>query len=737
MAKSKARFLGEILGSDGKIEKAKTDAAVTAGPNLSLAADGTLTTTTLPLSGGTLTGLVQSNSTIQTTANIKVGGYLLFDGNDDFTGSDYYTIQDDVSTDVLRIGRNFNTTDCLELNSTGDLHLKGGNLTVSGNIIVGGTVDGVDIAARDAVLTSTTTTAGAALPKAGGTMTGTLAMGANAITSTGSISSGAITLDGSQGVKVIQNQQIQNPPSNEADFYQGIGFRNTSTNHAFSIGYGSGGKFVLNYFDNSTTYSRLFDISSTGNATFTGNISSGNITSSGQISATTLNATNTGGYGTIEVGGSSGAFIDLKKPASDDYDIRIVTDAGTGGRIQSNGVFDIDAVGDITLDADGGDINLKDNGTSMASFTTSAATFAGNILVSGTVDGVDIAARDAVLTSTTTTANAALPKAGGTMTGNLAINSGSPELYFGTTGNHYNWRIAAQELVNEGFEIAVGSQDTDYSNDTYVNKFVVKASGNVGIGTNSPQDALDLYDADDNVGIYFHTATSGVGGGDGLRVGLNNTHAFVWNYENTPISFGTNGSQKATILANGNVGIGESNPATKLDVAGLIKVAENSNTAFYGGDYVRVFGSGQEYGFRNSGGATKANISMSGNSYFNGGNVGIGTSSPTAKLQISYNGGHTSGNVALANSSLDLYNPLAANTDEKGSVLTFSDNYFGGSSYSRTTRAAIKGGTDTVGNTADGFLAFYTDSGGANSMPERMRINHDGYVGIGTDCSYS
>ena len=144
------------------------------------ARDAVLTSTTttagaaLPKAGGTVTGLVQSNSTIQTTANIKVGGYLLFDANDDFTGSDYYTIQDDASTDVLRIGRNFNTTDCLELNSTGDLHLKGGNLTVSGNIALSGTVDGVDIAARDAVLTSTTTTAGAALPKAGGTMTGTL-----------------------------------------------------------------------------------------------------------------------------------------------------------------------------------------------------------------------------------------------------------------------------------------------------------------------------------------------------------------------------------------------------------------------------------------------------------------------------------------------------------------------------------------------------------------------------------
>jgi|TARA_R110000744_G_scaffold12832_1_gene37849 hypothetical protein len=46
-----------------------------------------------------------------------------------------------------------------------------------------------------------------------------------------------------------------------------------------------------------------------------------------------------------------------------------------------------------------------------------------NLVVGGTVDGVDIAARDAVLTTTTTTANAALPKAGGTMTGNLVLNA--------------------------------------------------------------------------------------------------------------------------------------------------------------------------------------------------------------------------------------------------------------------------------------------------------------------------
>ena len=58
---------------------------------------------------------------------------------------------------------------------------------------------------------------------------------------------------------------------------------------------------------------------------------------------------------------------------------------------------------------------IEDNSTN--------ADITGNLTIGGTVDGVDIAARDAVLTSTTTTANAALPKAGGTMTGNLVLSS--------------------------------------------------------------------------------------------------------------------------------------------------------------------------------------------------------------------------------------------------------------------------------------------------------------------------
>ena len=66
-------------------------------------------------------------------------------------------------------------------------------LYVGGNVTLSGTVDGIDIATRDAILTSTTTTASAALPKAGGTMSGAIAMGGQNITGAGTITGTTLT----------------------------------------------------------------------------------------------------------------------------------------------------------------------------------------------------------------------------------------------------------------------------------------------------------------------------------------------------------------------------------------------------------------------------------------------------------------------------------------------------------------------------------------------------------------
>lgn len=76
--------------------------------------------------------------------------------------------------------------------------------------------------------------------------------------------------------------------------------------------------------------------------------------------------------------------------------------------------------------------DLASSGVTLTSTTTTAdaalaragGTMTGNLAMgTNLVDGVDVSARDAVLTDTTTKATAALPKAGGAMTGAITTNS--------------------------------------------------------------------------------------------------------------------------------------------------------------------------------------------------------------------------------------------------------------------------------------------------------------------------
>ena len=91
------------------------------------------------------------------------------------------------------------TIDTVTATANAALPKAGGALT--GAVTTNSTFDGVDIATRDGVLTSTTATAAAALPKAGGTMTGVIA----GFTSTGiddNATSTAITIDSSERVVI-------------------------------------------------------------------------------------------------------------------------------------------------------------------------------------------------------------------------------------------------------------------------------------------------------------------------------------------------------------------------------------------------------------------------------------------------------------------------------------------------------------------------------------------------------
>lgn len=79
---------------------------------------------------------------------------------------------------------------------------------------------------------------------------------------------------------------------------------------------------------NSPTY-RL-DVAGTGR--FTSNFEvTGNVKSTGTIYGPGLILSNSSGFSSIEVGAPNGGYIDLKRPESDDYDLRMITDSTIEG----------------------------------------------------------------------------------------------------------------------------------------------------------------------------------------------------------------------------------------------------------------------------------------------------------------------------------------------------------------------------------------------------------------------
>ena len=220
--------------------------------------DGEYTLTTHAMASGSAQGglnaLTVNKDFAQLTKEIRIADTPRSSGSTDLSRMflNYDGAQTGVPAADIGLYNQSNTTSypLIALATTG--------VSVTGNLAVSGTVDGIDIASRDAVLTSTTTTAGAALPKSGGTMTGNIAH-AGAFT----IDAGAdITLDSDGGNLYI------------ADGGTNIGNLSNASNDFSIQSMVNNGDLVFKGVDGGSTITALsLDMSDAGAATFNGLVS--------------------------------------------------------------------------------------------------------------------------------------------------------------------------------------------------------------------------------------------------------------------------------------------------------------------------------------------------------------------------------------------------------------------------------------------------------------------------------
>jgi len=314
------------------------------------------------------------------------------------------------------------------------------------------------------------------------------------------------------------------------------------------------------------------------------------------------------------------------------------------------------------------------NGT-IANFTTSTA----NITL-GTIP---------TLTAGTTTGTAGIFTSGtiptlttGTTTGTAGIFT-SGTITTGTIGT----LVATGTITGSTNVVNIGS-----------GQIYKDASGNVGIGTASPAGKLDVN------GCLRTTGQTIPASGVGAEMVYASNAAGFYGYDRTNgtytntiidglnLTLRSGGGDSLTVKSGGNVGIGITSPATKLHVDSgsstlpLIQISANAaNSSYFGGANSLFTGGGTtDLGiFSNNkimlGGAGDPTTTIT------GGSVGIGTTSPSAKLQVA------SGDIVI------------------------SDNFGIGAG----------SGAQGIYNGTSQFVRFDTASA------ERLRIASAGQIGIG------
>jgi hypothetical protein len=342
-------------------------------------------------------------------------------------------------------------------------------------------------------------------------------------------------------------------------------------------------------------------------------------------------------------------------------------------------------------------------------------------------------------------------------TGITIENTGTTNVQLKLRSNGVDtWRIG-QNLVVSG---ATALEFYDDVNN--VDRMVITNSGNVGIGTPTPNQQLEL------MGNNAYTSKTR------FSYGVGATNYFAdWGYNSggnkVYLTITDGGVAKDVIVANytGNVGIGTSSPQSKLSVntnttspgsmleinnrgdlaAGswsAIRFGLDSNT--YPGQYGKggiIYESRDGYNRgkfhlaidntadTSSVALADAILTVDGTT----GKVGIGNTTPVGKLDIQYDMDVNTGSITGLTSGLSQYGNInfsgvaAQSSGSTGTTMqgiTWQVNNYNGTTNYGNQAQLVVGNNGNIGT----FMGFFTSNNYGAAPSERIRIDSNGLVGI-------
>ena len=505
------------------------------------------------------------------------------------------------------------------------------------------------------------------------------------------------------------------PLANSVITSQSVGTNSTALS---ILGYSGQSANLLNVFDSANN--PLFSIGANGNITTSGNLTAnGNILASSSLfvsgAVNFYNTLNTTGLATFSSGFSlnNNTFTNLLGTGLSNVSGTLTNSGVTSILGTTNQVSVSNATGTITLSLP------------QSISTTATPTFASTTL------------------SNFTSGSIPFFSTGGSLSQNNA------NIYWDNINGRLGVGTSSPASRLDVYGVAGSSDIFSVSSSTGSRLFTVNSSGNLGIGTTTPNMRLSLWGA----GVNGYFGISSTTQGDIFKI---DTVGKVGIGSTTPYSTlsvsgtaGTNpftiasstGSTLLNVLQNGNVGVGISAPLAALHIYGTMGSGSDGAditgirlTNIQGLTWRISSGIGgvlhSSFNISNPGGASLFNINGTNGTV---GNVGIGSTTPQAKLTVTGTSGSTNDLFVVSSSTNDvLFNiksggNVGIGTASPGQKLDVAGNINTSGNYSiGNTSVVYKNGNDYAFRAPGGNLLFLGNSA------EYGRFTTSGLFGIGT-----